>query len=119
MAKIDIQSKTRKRFGQTYPGQSSGMFAEILDGGRKIHLTGTYNSKAVDITFSVGDMVEYDSYNLRYLGKIEKITEKRITVQPRYGSARKSMDLYSFAWRNHDFDLDKANEENAHTSYYI
>lgn len=115
--KIEIRSKDRKRFGKTYPGQPSGMFAEITKDS--IHLTGSYNGKTVDISFKVGDTVEYDSYNLRYLGVIEKITGKRITVQPRYGAARKSMDLYGFAWRNHNFNLEQANAENFETSHYI
>lgn len=117
MSKFEIKNKVRTRGGRQYGGEATGFFAEIT--GNEIHLTGTYCNKAVDIKFKVGDMVEYDSYNLRYLGKIEKITEKRITVQPRYGAARKSMDLYSFAWRNHNFDLEEANAENLQTSYYI
>lgn len=115
--RIEIRSKVRHQRGQTYGGESSGMFAEITKDS--IHLTGFYCGKVVDITFKVGDIVEYDSYNLRYLGKIEKITEKRITVQPRYGATRKSMDLYTFAWRNYKFDLEQANAENARTSYEI
>jgi hypothetical protein len=115
--KIEIRSKDRKRFGQSYPGQPSGMFAEV--NGQSIRLTGSYNGKPVNIEFKVGDTVEYDSYNLRYLGVIEKITDKRVTVQPRYGARRKSMDLYSFAWRNYNFKLEDALEENAQTSMYI
>lgn len=120
--RFEITSKARKRFGQTYPAQPSGMFAEIgknNEGKTTIHLTGEYCGKVVDIKFAEGDTVEYDSYNLRYLGVIEKITEKRITVQPRYGAARKSMDLYSFAWRNHNFNLEQAVEENHQTSMFI
>ncbi len=118
---VPVTRKVRTRFGQKYGGQDSGMMARIgkRDGVAFIHLTGSYNDKAVDITFKVGDTVEYDSYNLRYLGVIEKITDKRITVQPRYGARRKSMDLYSFAWRNYNFKLEEALEENAQTSMYI
>lgn len=117
MAKIEIRSKDRKRSGKIIPGTASGMMAEITRDS--IHITGNYFNQEVDITFRVGDVVEYDAYNLRYLGTIEKITEKRITIQPRYSKGRRSMDLYSFAWRNYNFNLDEANRENAETSMYI
>jgi len=115
--KIEIRSKDRKRFGQVYPGQPSGMFAEITKDS--IHLTGAYCGKPVDITFKVGDTVEEDSYNLRYLGKILKITEKCVTVEKEYGGGIRRMDLYSFAWRNRNFNLEQAQNENAETSMWI
>jgi hypothetical protein len=115
--KFDIKSKARKRMGHIYQAEPSGMFAEV--GKDIIRITGRYGNKNVHATFKVGDMVEYDSYNLRYLGTITRITDKRVTVQPRYGASTKSMDLYTFAWRNHNFDLDKANAENAETSMSI
>lgn len=118
---VPVIRKERIRFGQKYGGQDSGMMARIgkRDGVPFIHLTGSYNGKVVDITFKVGDTAEYDSYNLRYLGTIEGISEKRVIIQPRYGARRKSMDLYSFAWRNYNFKLEEALEENAQTSMYI
>jgi len=117
--KFEIRSKDRKHRGQVYAGQPTGMFAEISKDRQQIRLSGAYWSKTVDITFKVGDMVEYDSYNLRYLGTIQSITEKRVLVKPRYGSGNKSMDLNGFAWRNHNFNLEQAHAENAETSMYI
>lgn len=124
---VDIVSKTRKSRGLVSPGRSNGLKATVgvRDGVKFIRLFGTYvafkghKGKVVDRTFKVGDTVEYDSYNLRYLGTITNITDKRVTVQPRYGSRTKSMDLYGFTWRNYNFDLEEANEENAQTSLYI
>lgn len=124
---VEITSKTRRRGNQVYPGQSNGLKATVgkRNGVKFIRLFGNYvgwqgsQGKPVDRTFKVGDTVEYDSYNLRYLGVITNITDKRVTVQPRYGSATKSMDLHSFSWRNYNFDLEEANEENAQTSMYI
>lgn len=124
---IDIVSKTRRRFGQTYPGQSNGLKATVgkRNGVKFIRLFGNYvgwqgsQGKPVDRTFKVGDTVEMDSYNLRYLGEIVNITEKRISIKGRYGAGLKSMDLFSFSWRNYNFDLEEALAENAETSMYI
>jgi len=117
MSKFEIMTKGRKRWGQVYPAQPTGLFAEIT--GDTLHLTGTYSNRAVDIKFKVGEMAEYDSYNLHYLGKITKITPKCVTIEPRYGSRTRRLDLYAFAWRNYDFDLERISARNAETSMYI
>lgn len=117
MAKIEIKSKDRKFRGRDYPGQASGMFAEIT--GKTIHITGHYSRRDVDIKFSVGDTVIYDSWNLYYLGKIVKITDKRITIKPEYSERNKSLDLHTFATRNYNLDLERVLAENHETSYYI
>lgn len=117
MSKIEVKTKARKRRGKVYEGQSTGMFAEIKDG--TLHLTGTYGNRAVDIKFSVGDIAEYDSYNLHYLGTITKITEKCVTIEPRYGGGTRRLDLATFAWRNYDFDLERIDRQNYETSMYI
>jgi hypothetical protein len=120
--RFEILSKERTHRGTRYPGQKTGMFAQIgtLEGRKFIHLTGTYSNRVVDIKFFEGDEAEYDSFNLRYTGKITKITEKCVTILPRYGSGRsKRLDLNTFAWRNHDFDAERVAQQNAETSQYI
>lgn len=117
MSKFEIKTKARKRWGQTYPAQPTGLFAEIIDG--TLHLTGTYSNRPVDIKFKVGDVAEYDSYNLHYLGTITKITEKCVTIEPRFGGRTRRLDLYAFAWRNYDFDFERISAKNAETSMYI
>lgn len=69
--------------------------------------------------FKIGDMAEYDSYNLSYYAAIESITEKTVTIAKHYDSKKHRLDLYKFCWRNHNFDLDKVREENRITSYSI
>jgi len=78
--------------------------------------------------FKLGDMAEYDSYNLSYYGPIVAITDKRVTIVCRhdakkYAAGEKvkkhSLDLYKFCWRNHNFDLNKTIDENTRTSYTI
>jgi hypothetical protein len=38
-----------------------------------------------DVEFGIGDTAIYDSFNLKYLGKIVSITEKTVTITPRWG----------------------------------
>lgn len=119
---FEIVGKTRIHRGTTYPGKPSGMFAQIgkKDGRTFIHLTGTYSGRAVDRTFFEGDEAEYDSYNLSYTGKITKITDKAVTILPRYNTSKvKRLDLNTFAWRNHNFDSEETARKNHETSMYI
>lgn len=69
--------------------------------------------------FKVGDEAEYDSYNLIYTGKIVSITDKSVTIQPKYASQKKRLKLIDFAWRNYDFDSAKVAAKNNETSHYI
>ena len=76
-------------------------------------------------TFKVGDLVEYDSWNLSYIGKITKITPKTVFVDKNGKHDHierveiKRMKLYEFAWRNYDFDLAETSARNAETMMYI
>jgi len=69
--------------------------------------------------FRLGDIAEYDSYNLKYTGQITSITGKNVIIKPRFGSSTKRLDFRSFAWRNWNFDLDRISRENFETSQYI
>jgi hypothetical protein len=108
-----IMTKERKRFGQIYPSQETGMFAAfgVNEAGKKtIHLTGQYGHKTIDITFAEGDTAIYDSYNFDYLGSITKITEKSVTIQPGHGARAHRLDLATFANRNCDFDIERSHK---------
>ena len=69
--------------------------------------------------FRIGDIAEYDSYNLRYTGVINSITAKNVIIAPRFGSATKRLDFRNFSWRNHDFDEVQVAQENFVTGMYI
>ena len=69
--------------------------------------------------FRIGDEAEYDSYNLKYTGKITSITEKTVTIQPKYDNKKRRLKIDSFAWRNWDFDSIKVAEQNFDTMNYI
>jgi len=66
-----------------------------------------------DRVFSVGDTVEYDSFNLAYTGKIVAIGEKTVSVQPEHRSKVVRMSLYEFASRNYDLDLEALRKRNS------
>tara|TARA_Y100000310_G_C20633686_1_gene790032 strand:+ start:350 stop:784 length:435 start_codon:yes stop_codon:yes gene_type:complete len=97
-------------------------------GKDKIRLWGYKDDQQFIRDFEVGDQAEYDSYNLHYIGTIVKITTKCVTIgfldhtRGRYGSVftkTKRLDLYSFAWRNYDFDAAKIAAKNHETSMCI
>jgi hypothetical protein len=65
-------------------------------------------------TFVCGDTVEFDSYNLSYIGKITSIGFKTVSVDTERGSqdfmgnrkpSIKRMSLYDFNHRNWDLDI--------------
>lgn len=112
MAKNQMQVVNLEAFG------CSDASAEIVR-GKSIRLLGTRFGKVVDKTFNIGDMAEYDSYNLSYYGTIESITDKTVTIKPRFSGRKFRLKLNQFFWRNYDFDLETKAAENAVTSYYI
>lgn len=100
-------------------------FADIVP-GKSIRLYGerkamSYRAHAVkfDITFEIGATAEYDSYNLSYLGTIEKITAKTVTIRPRHGRKARRLRLSEFNWRNRHFDLEAIRASNADTMMHI
>lgn len=119
---VDVRPKVRRHKGQEYTMENAVGKADVqahVVRGKSIRLVGRYNNKDVDITFKVGDMAEYDSYNLHYLGEIKQITDKAVTIEPEYSGRTRRLDLHTFMWRNHDFDLEQTRKSNTETSYYI
>ena len=73
-----------------------------------------------DRTFEIGDSVEYDSYNLSYIGTIVAITAKTVTVDKGWGDGEvKRMKLQDFGNRNWNLDLEDRLTQNAMTSYTL
>ena len=80
----------------------------------------SYTPKQFDLTFEIGDTAEYDSYNMRYTGKILAIGAKTVTIDAHgTGEHTRRLTLAQFASRNWDFDLEKIQAENLATSYTI
>jgi hypothetical protein len=64
-----------------------------------------------DITFNVGDVAVYGSYNLTYTGKIVSIGEK--TVKINHGSRSTVLKFDDFNFWNNNFDAAKIAKHNA------
>lgn len=118
-----VFQKARTHRGITSPSSATKYWFEIINNNTKITIQERDNTGNVvrTNTFNIGDMAEYDSFNLSYFGPIDKITEKAVTIKERYGSDRKvhRLDLYKFCWRNINFNVAKATADNHETMMYI
>jgi hypothetical protein len=111
-----VYRKASKRHGVAYPAapteylvkiqknKSIEIFKELQDG-----------TIVVGSKFVIGDAAEYDSYNLSYYGVIESISDKSVTIVKSYGKDVKKhrLDLNTFCWRNHNFDLEQTRKSNS------
>jgi len=122
MIKLDeIKNKTRTRYGVKYEGNViKGHKAEIAP-GQYVRLYGqewNHINAPVDFdkTFKIGDEAEYDSYNLKYTGKIISIGPGTVTIEayPDSNLSKKyRLNIYTFSWRNWDFNSKKTAEYNS------
>jgi hypothetical protein len=62
----------------------------------------------------VGEMAEYDSYNLKYLSTIASITDKTITF-----ANKRRLKMEEFCYRNWNFNLEKITKSNNEISLTI
>ena len=67
--------------------------------------------------FEVGDVAEYDSYNLHYTAPIIAIGKSTVTFK--VYDCNKRLKAENFAWRNWDFNYAEIARRNAETSQYI
>lgn len=133
MAKFKtVFTKQFKRFGKVTPARSSEYDAKIvpqqeitirrnqpLEPGRLPEYR--FNGER---TFRVGDMAEYDSYNLHYFGRITSITNKTVTIldypdSDGVRSRKHRLDLHTFCWRNFSRSVGEKRDKNADTRMYI
>lgn len=115
-----ISDRSRTCYGHTYaPITHEDWNADVVKGKsiRLFGVNGTQSEKAFDLTFLIGDEAEYDSYNLVYTGKIVGITDKTVTIE-KYGR-RHRLSIYTFAWRNWDFNATEIFLRNQDTMMYI
>lgn len=116
----NIKSKIRMMRGHQYGGTSpDGIYHSYIEPNKSITIYGTQTNhisghKDFYKTFKIGEMAEYDSFNLHYLGKIEKIGPNSITINAsRTGDKTKRLDIYEFIWHNWNFELERINNYNA------
>lgn len=120
-----VEEPAYVRYGTKHPAKRvQGAYA-VVTPGKSIRIVGLRNpgrgeyQKAYDRTFEIGDVVEYDSYNLKYHGTIVAISDKAITVKPEHSHRTRRMTLNSFTFRNYDLDLAAAFRANSDALYYL
>ena len=130
---MKIRERDIKRKGQLIPGKVVKNSYAAITPGRSIVLFGInqnarsdYRLRGYTRRFTIGDVAEYDSYNLSYLGKIVQITDKRITFS---GERRaqssdskqktRQLSIHEFNWRNWDLNVEETKERNAMISQSI
>lgn len=119
----NIQPPSRKSYGVEYQYKETDTYHADVTPGESVRLFGVKrnyaNQKEIefDRTFKIGDIVEYDSWNLSYTGEIIAITPKTVLVESH--GQRYRMNLWKFSWRNWNFNLQKTAERNADTMMRI
>jgi len=120
---IRVMTKARKRFGVQYPAEAT-KYLVTIEKNKSITIF-VEDGKGIKKTtsFQIGDVAEYDRFNLKYTGEITAISEKSVTIVEWKGhrSMEKAhrLDLNTFCWRNYDFDAEKVARENAEARMYI
>ena len=123
----EIKSKDRVRSGVKYPGQVLTGYKAVVIPNKSIRLHGLEGNRVngpltFDITFKIGDYAEYDSYNLKYTGKITAIGPKTVTIQERPGTCNAKnhkLSIYAFSWRNWNYDGKKIAAHNTEEMCHI
>lgn len=117
----EIRSKNSIYQGRKFEGQVLKGHKAIVMPGYYIRIYGqewNHRNAPVDFdrTFNIGDTVEYDSYNLKYTGKILAIGPQTITIERKdTGRSPCRLSIYSFSLRNWDFDAQKIAKDNFET----
>jgi hypothetical protein len=113
-----VMTKARKHYE---PKESE--YLAVIEKNKSIQIfVERSNQVTIARKFEIGDIAEYDSFNLSYTGVIESITDKTVTIIAYKGSSNEKkhrLDVYTFCWRNHKFDLEETRARNAETSMYI
>lgn len=78
-----------------------------------------WNGNPYHKAFYVGDVAEFDSFNLIYTDEIVRITEKTVEFKEGHSGREKRLNIYSFAMRNWDFDATEVAQKNADTMMHI
>lgn len=121
MSLINVYTKAHKHLGVAYPAKPTSYHVFLGNpkgnGYQGITIHNMVDGVLVEgSSFVVGDIAEYDSYNLSYTGTITKITDKSVTIVARATSSQPRtyrLDLDKFCWRNVRFTVAKAAAHNA------
>ncbi len=90
----------------------------MVNKNKAIRIFGYYNEKSFDLVFLINDKAIYDSYNLKYIGKIVSITEKTVTIKNSSGEKTR-LKHHLFIRKNYNFHLGEVMKYNSYESHYI
>lgn len=114
--------KARKQHGVDYPATQTEYLVSLVK-GKSIQVFRENQDGTIEAgtKFELGDIAEYDSYNLSYTGMIESITDKTVTIVKSYGRdvQKHRLDLNTFCWRNFKFNLAETQARNHEASMNI
>ena len=116
VAGVEIRSPDRKRNGKLIPGKvEPHQFAEIVK-NKYILLFGLSNATGMpqkfERLFKIGDVAEYDSYNLHYLGTIVSISDKCVGIKDKHEKKVHRLSIHEFNWRNRNLDVAATEKRN-------
>jgi hypothetical protein len=116
-----VMTKAKMLQGVEHPATATEYLVDIV-AGRSVHLFKEKNGVIVTgRLFVIGDSAEYDSFNLSYVGVIDSITPKTVTIVKTRGSdaVKHRLSMYEFCWRNFNFDEIEMRVENVVASMNI
>ncbi len=111
-----VTTKSTKRYGTVQPSVATDYLVDIGKGNKSIQVFRDTTGVLLEGTkFQIGDAAEYDSYNLSYLGVIDSITEKSVTIVKTrgIGAIKHRLSMHEFCWRNFKFNADETRARNS------
>jgi hypothetical protein len=110
---IEVRDIDAGHHATIVPGESITLYG--VDCNRYVRNATTGNMEAGEVryarTFRIGEIAEWGSYNLSYMGTIVAIGRKTVTIED-HGSKHR-LALAKFAWRNRHFNAEAAQRQNA------
>lgn len=113
----NLKDRDYRRFGRAYEGRTAVGHHAAVEPGKRIVLWGINRNSVRNgfipyrIEFKIGDVAEYDSFNLVYTGTIVAIGEKTVTIENHGRKYR--LSIFLFSQKNYDFDLAAIRKRNS------
>lgn len=108
LAVIKYDEIRTKRTGDIEKGYQ----AEVIPGA-SVRIFGVdhngFKPRSFDLTFKVGDVAVYDSFNFAFTGSITKIGPKTVTIKGT--TATRQLDLCSFMQKNWNYCAERITKE--------
>lgn len=111
-----VMTREVRRGGKVYPSEVVPDAFVLVNPGVSIMLIGirqlTKGPTPYVYTYALGEVAEYDSWNMSYYGRIVAIGAKSVTISKGDDKRTARLTLEDFSRRNCRFDLATARERN-------